>query len=175
MMRRAVLAGFAGGLIFVAGRAVAQQPPVLSSHTDYSSDAARRLPIVCKQGDIELAPGKSMGELFGADWPAEPAASVSRQPAKLVQKAKAIWPRGLETVSAVAVVATLVDAGGRPISAHPICVTRNGFDKAAARMAMRSRYAPALIDGKPVTSVIAFPAVFTSWRVLRRGEFEKAD
>ena len=127
----------------------------LSSKRDYTDNAQRDRPIACKAGDIEDFAGKSMGEVFGTDWPLQPEASTSaaRMQIKMLERGRMHWPRGLDPQDAFTVVAVLVGADGRPVRAEVLCKTRLGFDKAARSYLMTSTYQPATIDGKPVTSV----------------------
>jgi hypothetical protein len=129
----------------------------LSSGRDYSDNAQRDRPIACKEGDIVAYPGMTMGELFGADWPAqpEPAAGGTHSPAETLERGRMEWPRGLDRQETFVVVAVLVGTDGQPLRAEVICSTRQGFDKVVRRSAMESTYAPARVDGKPVVSVVA--------------------
>ena len=128
----------------------------LSSQRDYTDNAQRDLPIACMAGDIESHPGKSIGELFGADWPAQPEASSpeARTSAHLVEQGQLRWPRGMDFQDAIVVMAVLVGADGAPLQAEPLCATRMGLTKAVRRSLMASTYAPAVIDGQAVTSVV---------------------
>ena len=127
----------------------------LSSKRDYTDNAQRDRPVACKAGDIEDFPGKSMGEVFGTDWPAQPEASdpEARTRVQMLERGKMRWPRGLDPQHAFTVVAVLVGPDGRPLRAEVLCKTRIGFDKAARSYMMSSTYQPATIDGKAVTSV----------------------
>ena len=128
----------------------------LSSQRDYTDNAQRDLPIACMPGDIESHPGKSIGELFGTDWPAQPEASSpeARTSAHLVEQGQLRWPRGMDFQDAIVVMAVLVGADGTPLQAEPLCATRMGLTKAVRRSLMASTYAPAVIDGQAVTSVV---------------------
>jgi hypothetical protein len=141
-------------LATAAATATAQED--LSSRRDYSDNAQRDLPIACKAGDNERVPGKSLGDVFGEEWPAQPEASSpeARTGAKIIEHGPIRWPRGLDPQNAFTVVAVLVDAGGKPLRAEILCSTRTGFDKTVRNHAMADTYAPAVIDGKPVTSVM---------------------
>lgn len=127
----------------------------LSSYRDYTDNAQRDRPIQCKQGDIEDFPGQSLGQVFGADWPVQPEASSpeARTPVEIIKRGPIRWPRGLEPQNAFTVVAVLVDANGKPLRAEVICKSRMGFDKSARNSVLATTFAPAMIDGKPVTSV----------------------
>ena len=141
-------------LALAASAAGAQED--LSSRRDYSDNAQRDRPIACKDGDVQRFPGKSLGEVFGADWPAQPEASSpqARIGVQVLEHGPVRWPRGLDPQDAFTVVAVLVDAEGKPLRAEVLCATRAGFDKAARNHVMADTYAPATIDGKPVTSAI---------------------
>jgi hypothetical protein len=127
----------------------------LSSKRDYTDNAQRDRPIACKAGDIEDYAGKSMGDVFGKDWPAQPEASSpeARTQVRMLERGTIRWPGGLDPQDAFTVVAVLVDAAGKPVRAVVLCKTRVGFDKAARTYMMSSTYQPAMIDGKPVASV----------------------
>ncbi len=123
---------------------------------DYSLNANRDLPIRCWKGQLERAPGKTVGELFGDAWPAQPepvtpdAHSRARLKSVHVGREKL---RGLPTQSGVVVAAVLVDAEGKALRVEPLCATTEGFDIAVKRMYSRGEYVPATVNGKPVVSV----------------------
>ena len=128
----------------------------LSSQRDYTDNAQRDLPIACMPGDIEGHPGKSIGELFGTDWPAQPEASSpeARTKPHILEKGPLRWPRGMDFQDSILDMAVLVDANGKPLRAEPLCSTRMGLTKSVRRFLMESTYAPAMIDGQAVTSVV---------------------
>jgi len=142
--------------LLLAGLPLAGGAEDLSSRRDYSDPAQRDLPIACKQGDIEKFPGKSLGGVFGADWPAQLVASDegAHSPATVVKRGPMRWPRGMDPQHSFTVVAVLIDASGKPLRAEILCTTRLGFDAAVKRHAMASTYAPAQVDGKPITSAL---------------------
>ena len=138
----------------VAG--VRADEPVRASALDYTLPESRDRPIVCKQGDIERFPGRTLAEVFGEAWPAHPGPSVDaeRVHAQLVRYYRDQRSlKGLPAQRGLVVTAVLVDASGKALQAEPICATTEGYDVAAQRLAMRSSYRPASIDGAPVTSV----------------------
>lgn len=149
-------------LAMLAGGAAAQD---LSSQRDYSDPAQRDRPIACKEGDRESVPGKTLGEVFGADWPAQPVPSspAAHAGARLLERGPMRWPRGLDPQESFTVVAVLVGADGIPLRAEILCTTRMGFDASVRRHAMASTYAPAQVDGQPITSplvrVVSFRAM----------------
>ncbi|OGT56216.1 MAG: hypothetical protein A3E01_04960 [Gammaproteobacteria bacterium RIFCSPHIGHO2_12_FULL_63_22] len=126
----------------------------LSSKRDYSDNAQRDLPVTCKEGDLERQAGKTMGQVFGADWPIQPTPSApdSHSPADATSMGKMVWPRGLEGQRGLVVLAVLVGSDGKPLRAEPLCATANGYDRSAQRSAMGGTYKPALVDGTPITS-----------------------
>ncbi len=128
----------------------------LSSQRDYSDNIQRDLPIACMPGDIESHAGKTIGELFGTDWPAQPEASSpeARASARMLEQGPLRWPRGMDFQDATVVMAVLVGADGTPLQAEPLCATRMGLTKSVRRWLLESTYAPAVIDGQPVTSVV---------------------
>jgi hypothetical protein len=119
----------------------------MSSHLDYTDPALHDQPIVCREGDIERHAGQSLGQLFGDAWPTPPAAATQRQHAAIERWARVVMPAGLAPKDVTVVVATLVGADGKPQRAEPICATASGFDTAAARTVMQSRFTPATYDG----------------------------
>ncbi|GAB1594538.1 energy transducer TonB [Lysobacter claricitrinus] len=124
----------------------------ISSHRDYTDPAQRDRPIACKDGDLARHPGETLGQLFGDAWPATPVAA-QREPAAVAHWAnKPVMPAGLAPKDVLVVVATLVDETGKPLRAEPICSTSAGFDAAAARTVLASRFAPARFDGVAKTS-----------------------
>jgi hypothetical protein len=137
-----------------APEAAPSDATTLSSKRDYSDNTQRDLPIACKAGDLERQAGKTMGQVFGADWPAQPTPSSpdSHSPADATAMGKMVWPRGLEGQRGLVVLAVLVGSDGKPLRAEPLCATANGYDRPAQRSAMGGSYKPALVDGKPITS-----------------------
>ncbi len=129
----------------------------LSTQRDYSDPTQRDLPIACKAGDIEGFPGKSLGDVFGAEWPAQPlpSSAASHSKVRLLEPGPMKLPRGMDAQDSVNVVAVLVSAEGTPLRAEILCSTRMGLNMAVRRHAMASTYAPAEVDGVPVISVIA--------------------
>jgi hypothetical protein len=130
--------------------------PLLSSERDYTDPSARDAAITCKPNDFERQAGKTMGQLFGADWPAAPAPTTAAPtPAKVIELGKVVWPRGLESQNAFVVVAVLVGADGNPIKAEPLCASATGFEMTSRRIVMGGKYEPATVDGKPVVAPTA--------------------
>lgn len=152
-------------LVFAAG-ALAQDAsppagtaagkPLLSSERDYTDPSDRDAPIACKPNDFERQSGRTMGQLFGADWPVAPApTSAAPTPAKVVELGKVVWPRGLESQNAFVLVAVLVGADGTPLKAEPLCASATGFEMTSRRIVMGGTYEPATVDGKPVVAPVA--------------------
>lgn len=141
-------------LAFACASGVAAQE--LSSQRDYTDNVQRDLPIACMPGDIESHPGKTLGDVFGSDWPVQPEASSpgARTSARLVEQGPLRWPRGMDFQDAVVVMAVLVAADGTPLRAEPLCSTRMGLTKTVRRSLMEGVYAPAVIDRQSVTSVV---------------------
>ncbi|TZF89920.1 energy transducer TonB [Cognatilysobacter lacus] len=119
----------------------------VSSGLDYTDPAAHDAPITCMAGDLERHPGQSLGQVFGDAWPVPPANAATRERATVDRWGKLVMPAGLAPRDVTVVVATLVGADGEPQRAEPICATASGFDTAAARTVMRSRFTPARFDG----------------------------
>jgi hypothetical protein len=121
----------------------------LSSGRDYTDPALHDAPIVCREGDLERHPGQSLGDVFGAAWPTPPAAATQRQHAAVDRWARVVMPAGLAPKDVTVVVATLVGADGKPQHAESICASAAGFDTAAVRTVLQSRFTPATYDGVP--------------------------
>lgn len=134
----------------------------ISSKRDYMDPAQRDRPIACKPGDMERFPGKTLGEVFGDDWPAQPPPSspASQAGPEVVQLAPMHPPRGLDPQNSFTVVAVLISPEGKPLRAEILCSTRMGMDAAVRRQALASTYQPAQVDGQPVTSVGVRVAAF---------------
>ncbi len=143
-------------MVLLAGLPLTAGAEDLSSRRDYSDPAQRDRPIACKPGDIEKFPGKSLGDVFGADWPAQPVPrnQDAHSAATVLARGPMRWPRGMDPQHSFTVVAVLIDASGKPLRAEILCTTRLGFDAAVKRHALASTYAPALVDGKPITSAL---------------------
>jgi len=143
------------GLVLVMLSAVAGAQD-LSSQRDYSDPVQRDRPIACKPGDRESFAGKTLGEVFGDAWPAQPVVSSpdAHAGASMIEAGPMRWPRGLDPQDSLTVMAVLVGSDGAPLRAEILCSTRMGFDAAVRRNAMASTYAPAVVNGMPVTSVL---------------------
>jgi hypothetical protein len=140
-------------LLLSAGPVMSQD---LSSQRDYLDPGQRDRPIACKPGDIERHRGMTLGELFGSEWPLQQAPSdpaVSTRP-HFTRRGRMQWPPGLALQDSLVVAAVLVGADGKPMRAEILCETRMGMDAAMTRMLLDSKFAPAKIDGRPVTSVL---------------------
>ncbi|HZH42965.1 MAG TPA: hypothetical protein VEY50_02610 [Lysobacter sp.] len=141
----------------------------LSSRRDTSDNAVRTLPVRCKPGDLERHPGRSLGDIFGEDWPPQPDVPAERrQPARSVKSGSLHLPAGMPATRMVVVSATLVAADGRPLRAEVLCASQGGLDSTVRRAAMRSRYEPARFDGVPMTGV-----AMQVWRFLPRPEQDR--
>lgn len=149
-------------LLLAVSTALAQED--LSSKRDYSDPVQRGRPIACKAGDIEGFPGKSLGEVFGADWPVQPVPSLPGGYAEpsVVERARIHWPRGMAPQDSIVVVAVLVDPSGTPLRAEVLCSTRMGLNKSMRRTMMESTYSPATVDGRPITSVLVAAQVVSA-------------
>jgi hypothetical protein len=140
--------------------------PLLSSERDYTDPSDRDAPITCKPNDFERQAGKTMGQLFGAEWPVAPAPTTAAPtPAKVIELGKVVWPRGLESQNAFVLVAVLVGVDGRPLKAEPLCASATGFEMTSRRIVMGGKYEPATVDGKPV---VAPTAVLVKFQRARR-------
>lgn len=166
VMRKILGLALSLGALGLAATASAQAPR-WSSNTDYSAPGARNLPIICRDGDIQPFAGKTMGEVFGAAWPEVPTTSSAHAPPKVLSHGKVIPPRGLEGKWATVVVAVLVGADGKPLASEAVCMSDGAFAIAAKRVLANATFAPATVDGTPVTTVLAVPI---SFRQPRRGE-----
>ncbi|GAB2502568.1 energy transducer TonB [Lysobacter humi (ex Lee et al. 2017)] len=124
----------------------------LPNRVDYTHPRARDLPIRCHDGDVEYFAGKTLGEVFGDQWPDAPAATRAT-PARQVERTALSWPNGLGQTGARSMVAVLVGPDGKAIQARALCASTPAISKPAVRASMRSRYAPATYDGVPATGV----------------------
>ena len=135
--------------------AVAQEP-LLASQLDYSLNAARDVPIACKAGDTARFPGKTLAQVFGDAWPLQPEPQPDAERVR-AQMTAAVRPRGamrgMPVQPGVVVFAVLVAADGQPLQVEILCASTEGYDAVIRRMALRSAYRPAVINGAPVTSV----------------------
>ena len=131
--------------------------PMLASKLDLTLNAARHMPSVCKQGDIERFAGRSLAQVFGDEWPVQPepepgSERIAAQMTKWVRDRSRT--RSAPVQSGIAVIAVLVDASGAPRQAEVLCATSSGYDTTARRLAIRSEYKPAVINGRNTTSVV---------------------
>lgn len=148
-------AGCALMLCLLPALAFSQEREPSTLH-DYSLNVNRDVPIRCWKGQLERAPGKTMGDLFGDAWPAQPEPAGpdahSRARLKSLQVRRELL-RGLPTQSGLVVVAVLVDTDGKPLKVEPLCATTGGFDKAVKRIYSHAEFVPATVNGKPIVSV----------------------
>lgn len=152
---------FAFGML-ASAIAVAQQPaaaPVAKPAAERRvSDATLRdAPVRCKAGDRDYAQGRSLGRIFGAAWPAAPAAAKVQR-AEAFTLGRVDWPS--DRGAARAVSAVLVDAQGKPLRAVVLCASVDGADAAVEKAAMAGTYRAATFDGVPATSV-----AMVAWRL----------
>ena len=141
---------------------------LLTSARDFTDPSDRDAPIVCRPGDFERQAGKSVGQLFGAEWPAAAApAATPPTPARVLELGKVVWPRGLESQRAFILMVVLVGADGKPLRAEPLCASTVGFDMTSKRIVMGGRYEPATVDGKPVVAPV--PVLVKFERAKRTG------
>lgn len=159
MIRGAVLALALALAAGAAAQEVRAPGELLSSYRDTSDPAVRDLPVRCKEGDLERAAGRTLGEVFGDAWPAVPAATA-RAPAGVERMGRFDWPPGLDVDRAFVVAAVLVDAQGAPQRAEVLCASAPGFDAAVKRAALRGAYRPARFDGAAAPGV-----AMTVWRL----------
>ena len=143
-------------------------PSMRAHYRDYSVNAERDMPIVCKPGDVQPFDGRTMAEVFGDAWPQqpEPINASSHQPAQLQTALRLSPPRGLESQTGAVMLAVLVDATGKVIADEPVCMTSGKYAIAARRAIRGARFSPAIVNGAPVTSVVV-PALM--FRPGRRG------
>lgn len=124
-----------------------------SSRRDTSDPVVRDLPIRCKSGDLERASGRTLGQVFGAAWPAPPAIALKkRAPAELLRAGQQS-PRDLYLDRGIVVSAVLVDPQGKPLEVQVLCASGPGLDMAVRRVLVHGRYRPASFEGLPATGV----------------------
>ncbi|HQW59542.1 MAG TPA: energy transducer TonB, partial [Thermomonas sp.] len=137
--------------------AIAQDEATWASRLDYTLNESRDKPIVCKQGDIERHAGQTLAQVFAEKWPVQPEPLPGSERVQ-AQATRAIRPRGamrgMPVQPGIVVFAVLVDENGEPVQAEVLCASTEGYDKYAMRIALQSQYKPALVNGKPVTSVV---------------------
>lgn len=130
-----------------SGESAAAAADDFSSHLDFTDPAQHDRPIACRQGDLERHAGESLGQLFGDAWPTPPATATTRERPTMERWGAIVMPAGLAPKDVTVVVAALVGADGKPQRAESICASDPGFDMAAARTVMHSRFTPARYDG----------------------------
>jgi hypothetical protein len=142
--------------------------PLLTSERDFTDPSDRDAPIACRAGDFERQAGKSVGQLFGAEWPAAPTPTTgAATPAKILDLGKVVWPRGLESQRAFVLMVVLVGTDGKPLRAEPLCASAVGFDMTSRRIVMGGHYESATVDGKPVIAPV--PVLVKFERAKRTG------
>ena len=147
---------FALLLILCVGSALADDAnQAKASAQDYSINASRDLPILCKDGDIQPFAGKTMGQVFGEAWPTqqEPSNANAHHPAQMLSVRRWSTPRGLEGQQALVVMAVLVDPQGQSIHSEIVCATSAAYFPHAKRTIRSASFAPATVNGTPITSV----------------------
>jgi len=154
--------------VALAGESSEAPRPLLTSERDFTDPSDRDAPIACRAGDFERQAGKSVGQLFGAEWPVAPAPTTGAPTAaKVLDLGKVVWPRGLESQRAFVLMAVLVGADGKPLRAEPLCASAVGFDMTSRRIVMGGHYEPATVDGKPVVAPV--PVLVKFERAKRTG------
>ena len=143
-------------LLVVAPVLLSASETVWSSRRDHSLNANRDLPIACKPGDLERLPGKTMGEVFGAQWPAQPEPETPQAHGEARLLAAQFTPgmtRGLPPQPGLVISAVLVDSHGKALKVVPVCATGEGYDVATKRLLMRGKYQPAMVNAQPIISM----------------------
>lgn len=139
--------------------APAAKPAPAAARPDPTDPKMRDTPVRCRPGQLDRAGGKTLGQIFGAQWPATPDVPAARRsPAQALTLGRVDWPA--ERGQAVATTAVLVDAQGKPLRAKVLCVSADGADAAVERAAMAGTYRAAMVDGKPVAGV-----AMVAWRL----------
>ena len=161
-----MLAGLALLLALPVCTAAEPAAATLAHDRDYSVNAERDMPIVCKPGDIQPFQGRTMSAVFGAAWPQQPdpVDASSHQAASLQSAIRLVPPRGLESQTGVVIVAVLVDQDGHALAEEPVCMTSESYSIAARRTLKGARFNPAVVNGQPVTSVATVALVFKPGR-----------
>jgi hypothetical protein len=158
--------------LLLATVATAQQSPEPSSPTarpaagstpaarpDPTDPRMRDVPMRCKPGDVDVAKGRTLGQIFGAEWPASPAVPAARRTAaQVVSRGRVDWPAA--SGPATAASAVLVDAQGRVLRAQVLCASNAAAVALVEAASLQGTYRAAMFDGAPSTGV-----VIVSWRL----------
>ncbi len=140
---------------------VATPPKAAAQQRDLTDPRMRDMPVRCRPGQVQHTTGRTLGEVFGADWPAAPDVPAARRtPAQTVTLGRVQWPAGVAGTQASAVSAVLVDAQGRPLRVEVLCASAHGLEPAVKQASMQGTYRAATFDGKPATSVVV-----VGWRM----------
>jgi TonB family protein len=85
-------------------------------------------------------------------------ATVEVEGPQLLERARATYPEAAkaERLEATVMLRILVDTEGRVTEAEVLEAAGHGFDEAAREAALRSRFRPALRDGKPVAARVLY-------------------
>lgn len=144
--------------------AVAASPQAAAAATkpaapqrDLTDPRMRDTPVRCRPGEVDAARGRTLAQIFGADWPAAPTAT-RRAPAQAVNLGRVEWPAASGQASAT--TAVLVDAAGRPLRATALCASTPALVPLVEAAAMQGTYRAATFDGTPATGV-----TLVTWRV----------
>ena len=154
---------FSLGLV-LSTAAFAQQPappkPVAAPaapQRDATDPRMRDVPMRCRPGQVDVAAGRTLGQLFGAEWPAQPQAA-RRTPAQPVNLGHVDWPA--QNGQGMATSAVLVDAQGKPLRAKVLCASTQALVAPVEAAAMKGSYRAATFDGAAGTGV-----ALVTWRV----------
>jgi hypothetical protein len=143
----------------VAAPAAALPPAAPAARRDPTDPRMRDMPMRCKPGDVDAARGRTLGQIFGAEWPAAPAVPAARRSAaQPLRLGRVEWPASGGTATAVSAV--LVDAKGAPLRVQVLCASKAELVAPVERAAMQGTYRAATFDGAPATSV-----AIVAWRV----------
>lgn len=162
-----VLIGLALSTAALAQRAApaptpaATPPKAAAPQRDLTDPRMRDMPVRCRPGQVQHTTRRTLGEVFGADWPAAPDVPAARRtPAQTVTLGSVEWPASVAGTQASAVSAVLVDAQGRPVRAEVLCASAQGLETAVKQASMQGTYRAATFDGTPATSVVV-----VGWRM----------
>lgn len=130
-----------------------------AARRDPTDPRMRDVPMRCKPGDVDVARGRTLGQIFGADWPAAPAVPAEqRSAAQPMKLGRVEWPASGGPATAISAV--LVDAKGAPIRVQVLCASKAELVAPVERAAMQGTYRAATFDGAAATSV-----AIVAWRV----------
>ena len=142
-----------------------KSPPLASTDWQGFPNKGLRVSIRCPKRTWKRVAANTYLELFANRWrdQPEPASASELQKVRIQTDVAALYPsRKYRSVpeAGFAEVYALIGADGHVVEAYVTCSTDTDFHDVAMTAVRKSAYAPALVAGEPVASIVRRPYLF---------------